>query len=88
MYCDQCQQAAKGVACTVKGVCGKDEDIQSLQEMLVVGLKGIAAYAYHARMLGKTDPGIDAFIEEALFKTSTNVDLRPRICGARSLGRE
>jgi hydroxylamine reductase len=74
MYCNQCQQTAKGVACTVKGVCGKDEDVASLQETLIYGLKGIAAYAYHARLLGKTDPEVDAFIEEALFKTLTNVD--------------
>ncbi len=74
MYCNQCQQTAKGVACTVKGVCGKDEDVQSLQETLIYGLKGIAAYAYHARELGKTDPEVDAFLEEALFKTLTNVD--------------
>jgi hydroxylamine reductase len=74
MYCNQCQQTAKGVACTVRGVCGKDEDVQSLQEILLYGLKGIASYAYHARMLGKTDPDVDAFIEEALFKTLTNVD--------------
>ncbi len=74
MYCNQCQQTAKGVACTTRGVCGKDEDIQSLQETLLYGLKGIAAYAYHARILGKTDPEVDAFMEEALFKTLTNVD--------------
>ncbi len=74
MYCNQCQQTAKGIACTVRGVCGKDEDIHSLMDTLLYGLKGIAAYAYHARLLGKTDPEVDAFIEEALFKTLTNVD--------------
>jgi len=74
MYCNQCEQTAKNVACTVRGVCGKDEDAQSLMDFLIFGLKGIAAYAYHARLLGKTDPEVDAFIEEALFKTLTNVD--------------
>jgi hydroxylamine reductase len=74
MYCNQCQQTAKGVACTVKGVCGKDEDIQSLQELLIYGLKGIAAYAYHCRILGYKDEEVDAFMHEALFKTLTNVD--------------
>ena len=74
MYCNQCQQTARGVACTVRGVCGKDEDVHSLMDTLVYGLKGIAAYAYHARLLGKTDPEVDEFIEEALFKTLTNVD--------------
>jgi hydroxylamine reductase len=74
MYCNQCQQTAKGVACTIRGVCGKDEDIQSLQLMLTYGLKGIGAYAYHARVLGKRDEDVDAFMHEALFKTLTNVD--------------
>lgn len=74
MFCNQCQQTARGIACTVRGVCGKDEDVQSLMDTLLFGLKGIAAYAYHARLLGRTDPEVDAFIEEALFKTLTNVD--------------
>jgi hydroxylamine reductase len=74
MYCYQCQQTAQGVACTTRGVCGKNEDVSSLMDTLIFGLKGIAAYAYHARELGKTDPEVDAFIEEALFKTLTNVD--------------
>ena len=74
MYCNQCEQTAKGVACTKIGVCGKNEDLQSLQETLVYGLKGIAAYAYHARELGQRDEQVDAFMHEALFKTLTNVD--------------
>ena len=74
MYCNQCEQTAKHIACTVKGVCGKDEDIQSLQLLLTYGLKGIAAYSYHARILGKRSEDIDAFMHEALFKTLTNVD--------------
>jgi hydroxylamine reductase len=74
MFCDQCEQTAKGTGCTVKGVCGKDEDIQSLQDILISGLKGIGAYAYHARVLGKKSEELDAFMHEALFKTLTNVD--------------
>jgi hydroxylamine reductase len=74
MYCNQCEQTANHVACTVRGVCGKDEDIQSLQLLLTYGLKGIAAYAYHARILGKRSEEIDSFMHEALFKTLTNVD--------------
>jgi len=58
----------------VKGVCGKDPDIQSLQETLLFALKGIGAYAHHARQMGERDDEIDAFMHEALFKTLTNVD--------------
>lgn len=74
MYCNQCEQTFKGSACTQIGVCGKDADMQSLQETLLYGLKGMAAYAHHARRLGMVDEEVDAFTEEALFATVTNVN--------------
>jgi len=73
MFCYQCEQTAGGSGCTKIGVCGKNEDIQSLQDLLLFGLKGIAAYAYHARELGARDEIVDAFMHQALFKTVTNV---------------
>jgi len=73
MFCYQCEQTAGGSGCTKLGVCGKNEDIQSLQDLLLFGLKGIAAYAYHARELGARDEEVDSFMHEALFKTVTNV---------------
>ncbi|MCK9603053.1 MAG: hydroxylamine reductase [Candidatus Omnitrophica bacterium] len=73
MFCYQCEQTAGGSGCTRSGVCGKNEDIQSLQDILLFGLKGIAAYAFHARELGARDEAVDAFMHEALFKTVTNV---------------
>lgn len=73
MFCYQCEQTAAGTGCTKVGVCGKNEDIQSLQDTLLYGLKGIAAYAYHARELGVRNEDVDAFMHEALFKTVTNV---------------
>lgn len=73
MFCYQCEQTAGGTGCTKSGVCGKNEDVQSLQDILLYGLKGIAAYAYHARELGAKDDEVDAFMHEALFKTVTNV---------------
>ncbi len=74
MFCYQCEQAASGTGCTKIGVCGKDPDIQSLQDILLFGLKGIGAYAYHARELGRSDREVDGFMHEALFSTLTNVD--------------
>ena len=74
MFCNQCEQTAHGVACVDTGVCGKDPDMQSLQETLLYGVKGMASYAHHARRLGKTDESISAFIEEALYATVTNVN--------------
>jgi hydroxylamine reductase len=74
MFCYQCEQASKGTGCTTVGVCEKNEDIQSLQDTLLFGLKGIAAYAYHARELGARDEEVDAFTHGALFSTGTNVN--------------
>jgi hydroxylamine reductase len=76
--CNQCEQAYKCTGCDIKGdstgICGKNEDIQSLQEILLYGLKGMSAYACHARRLGASDPEVDAFVQEALFSTMTNVN--------------
>ena len=75
MFCNQCEQTAHGSGCVMSpGVCGKNDDVQSLQEMLLYGLKGMAAYANHARRLGKSDETVSAFMEEALFATMTNVN--------------
>jgi len=74
MYCNQCEQTAHGTACVDTGVCGKDPDMQSLQEILLYGLKGMCSYAHHARRLGMVDEEVDAFVEEALFATVTNVN--------------
>ena len=74
MFCNQCEQTARGTGCVEKGVCGKDPDVQSLQEILLYGLKGMCSYAHHARRLGMVDEDVDAFVEEALFATVTNVN--------------
>ena len=73
MFCNQCEQV-KDSGCTKVGTCGKDEDVQSLQEILLYGLKGMAAYAHHARRLGRSDDEVSAFIEKSLFTTLTNVN--------------
>ncbi len=75
MFCNQCEQTWHGTGCeNSPGVCGKNEDVQSLQETLLYGLKGMCAYAHHARRLGKADEEVSAFVEEALFATMTNVN--------------
>lgn len=71
MFCHQCEQTPTG-GCKVIGVCGKDETIASLQDILVFGLKGIAAYRTHAAQLGYTDEFVDATTHEALYMTLTN----------------
>jgi len=74
MFCYQCSQTARGTGCTVKGVCGKEATVARLQDNLLLTTKGMAAYLYHARELGYTDPEIDAFLERAFYATFTNVN--------------
>jgi hydroxylamine reductase len=49
-------------------------DVQSLQDIVLFGLKGVAAYADHAQILGRTDDAVYAFMSEAL-AAMTGTDL-------------
>ena len=71
MFCNQCEQTPHG-GCTKVGVCGKNEDIAALQDTMIFGLKGIAAYAAHAREMGYIDPEVDGITHEALYMSLTN----------------
>ena len=44
-----------------------DEDIRSLKSLIIFGLRGMAAYAYHAMVLGYTDEEVNSFFYEGLF---------------------
>ncbi len=72
MFCYQCEETTQGTGCTVKGICGKTEDVAGLQDLLIYTLKGIAIYAAKARSLQLARPDIDEFIMEGLFATITN----------------
>jgi hydroxylamine reductase len=53
----------------VKADPDADPDILALQQLLIYGLKGVAAYADHARILGKTDETVYAFIHDGMAAT-------------------
>ncbi|WP_052882999.1 hydroxylamine reductase [Kiritimatiella glycovorans] len=78
MFCYQCEQTAQGSGCTAHGVCGKDPETASLQDLLVHMAKSISVYAHAARQAGEKDEDVDRFILEALFTTVTNVNFDPR----------
>ena len=44
----------------------QDEDIRSLKSLILFGLRGMAAYAYHAKMLGYSDQEVNNFFAEGL----------------------
>ena len=75
MFCFQCQETAKGQGCTVKGVCGKDEGVAVLQDLLIFNLKGIGLIASKAQAAGGAVPeSAGRFVAQALFTTLTNVN--------------
>lgn len=52
-----------------------DEDIRSLKSLILFGMRGMAAYAYHALMLGKTDTTVNAFFVKGLAALSEDSDM-------------
>lgn len=56
-------------AATVGVLSTANEDVRSLRQMITYGLKGMAAYAEHAKNIGKEDLAINEFIYEALAAT-------------------
>lgn len=83
MYCNQCEQAAKGIACTTIGICGKDPDTAALQDLLNYAVMGLSLYAVEARKRGHVDREINSFTVKAIFSTLTNVDFDPQKFVAR-----
>ena len=74
MFCNQCEQTAKGTGCTVRGVCGKPPEVAALQDLLGHAIKGLALYAQEGRKVGVVDQKVNRFTAEALFSTLTNVN--------------
>jgi hydroxylamine reductase len=60
---------------TVGIMATENEDVRSLREFLIIGVKGIAAYAEHAAVLGFRKPEIDDFMLEALASTTKNLSV-------------
>jgi hydroxylamine reductase len=77
MFCYQCEQTAKGVACTVQGVCGKNPEVAALQDLLIYSLQGLAQVAVAGRQVGISDHDVNLFTIKAAFSTLTNVDFDP-----------
>ncbi len=73
MFCFQCQETARNQGCTVKGVCGKDEELADLQDLLIHVVKGISLLGEKAAELGARDREAGLFVAQMLFSTVTNV---------------
>jgi hydroxylamine reductase len=77
MFCYQCEQTAKGEACTEIGECGKQPDVAALQDLLNYAVKGLSQVAVEGREVGVNDQKINQFTSQAIFSTCTNVDFDP-----------
>jgi len=77
MFCNQCEQTAKGFACTVRGVCGKSHETDVLQDLLIYACAGLAEVVLLAEERGVKKPEVDFFLMEAVFSTLTNVNFDP-----------
>jgi hydroxylamine reductase len=78
MFCYQCEQTNKGIACTEMGICGKQPEVAALQDLLIYCLKGLSLVATEGRKVGINEREINIFICEAAFSTLTNVNFDPK----------
>ncbi len=74
MFCYQCQEAAKGTGCTIKGVCGKTDEVAALQDVLLFVTKGLAIVHHEAILNKMANKKAYKFMVDALFTTITNAN--------------
>lgn len=75
MFCFQCQEAAKGTGCTIKGVCGKSDDLANMMDLLLFVTKGVCVYSNALReQKGYENPEVNKFVFDSLFSTITNAN--------------
>ena len=72
MFCYQCQEAASGKGCTIRGVCGKTPEEAKLQDVLLHAVKGVAVYSSVLRETDDIGEDVDYFIINSLFMMITN----------------
>ena len=74
MFCYQCQEAAKGTGCDIRGVCGKTEEVAKLQDLLIYTLKGISQIVVKAGYKADELGGLNYEMLSSLFMTITNAN--------------
>ena len=74
MFCFQCQETAKNTGCTIKGVCGKPEELADLQDLMIYTMKGISIYGEKLNQLGILDRNAGHFVVQGMFATITNAN--------------
>ncbi len=72
MFCFQCQETANGKGCSLRGVCGKTEEVAKLQDLLVHTVKGISEIAVRSGV--QVGPEVRREVLRGLFMTITNAN--------------
>lgn len=74
MFCYQCQETARNTGCTVRGVCGKVENVAALQDLLIYTLKGISEIVIKDHVATELCGSLNSDVIESLFMTITNAN--------------
>ena len=74
MFCYQCQETAGGKGCTVRGVCGKNEEVAKLQDLLIYTLKGISEIVVKEKIDISKIGSTNYEVLSSLFMTITNAN--------------
>lgn len=74
MFCYQCQETAGGKGCTMRGVCGKTEEVAKLQDLLIYTLKGVSERVIQGKLDVDAMPGTNREVINSLFMTITNAN--------------
>lgn len=74
MFCYQCQEAVGGRGCTIRGVCGKTEDVSGLQDLIIYTLKGISYIVTEGKLNAAELGEVNHELLNGLFMTITNAN--------------
>ncbi|MBN1463897.1 MAG: hydroxylamine reductase [Paludibacteraceae bacterium] len=74
MFCYQCQEASKGVGCSVRGVCGKTDTVANLQDLLIYTVKGVAVFSSEIRKSNSISSEVNKYLLDSVFTTITNAN--------------
>ncbi len=74
MFCYQCQEALKCEGCKVVGVCGKNENLATLQDMLIYAIKGLSEVVVKGKINISEIPEVNHAVVNGIFMTITNAN--------------
>jgi len=83
MFCYQCQEASKGIGCSIAGVCGKTPEVANLQDLLIYTVKGIADIVVKGNLDVESLGTTNEVVLDSLFKTITNANFDPEAIKAQ-----